>query len=95
MLFLCHFLNNFHSLICQKCKKEKKEGYKCKDCEFRLCNNCYDYIICNKKNKHLHKMFLSMRDNWYCNECKKRNQGKIAFFCQDCNKDYCLDCILE
>jgi hypothetical protein len=89
--------SNFQNLVCKKCGEEIKEGYKCNDCEFGLCNNCYNYIINHKRKNdlHLHKMFLSVRDNWCCNECKNKNQGKISFFCKECNLDYCLNCFLE
>ena len=89
--------NNFESLICQKCGEEIKEGYKCNDCEFCLCNNCYNYIINHKRknNLHVHKMFLSLREKWSCYECKNNNKENISFFCKECNLDYCLNCFLE
>ena len=88
---------NLPSLICKMCDEDKKEGYKCNNCEIELCNKCYNNIESRKRknNLHEHKMFLSFRINWTCNHCKKINLGKISFYCKQCNLDYCLNCFLE
>ena len=89
--------NNITSIYCKLCGEEKKDGYKCNNCEMELCNKCFNNILSHKRrnNLHEHKLLLCVRDNWGCNSCKKYNLGKISFFCKECNLDYCLNCFLE
>ena len=89
--------DNLPLLVCQICGERKNEGYKCNGCQIELCNKCYNNIKSQKKNNnlHAHKVFLSFRDNWTCNICKKKNLGKISFLCKQCNLNFCLNCFLE
>ena len=89
--------NDLPSFVCNMCEEEKKAGYKCNNCQIELCNKCFNNIQSHKRktNLHEHKMFLNYRENWCCNGCKKKNLGKLSFFCKQCNLDICLNCFLE
>ena len=89
--------SDFPTFVCKLCGEEKKEGNKCINCDFKLCEECSNKIFTRKRkeNMHEHKMFLCERKNWTCNQCNKNFESKISFFCKECNIDYCLECFLE
>ena len=79
------------------CKMEKKSGYILdNNPSLILCKSCHKKIYVDgykpKISLHIHKLTLTIRENWICNKCRKLNYDKISFYCSDCDYDLCYDC---
>ena len=92
---------DFNGKIDDKCKiclinVGDKGGYKCKECPIILCINCSQRIFYGIKNNqiHEHDLFLTDRNNWNCNLCKKNYSENASFYCKNCNFDVCDKCFI-
>ena len=63
----------------------------CSDCNIFICKECFDDQVFHSEHKLLNT--VGMRLNYKCSniECK----SKIEFYCLECKKQYCSNCILK
>ena len=88
-------LSNEKCIMCL-CEKSCQEGYKCKECPLILCQDCSSMIVINYygNKRHEHPLSISNKDNFKCNNCKKKifNKNDFYFYCHKCTFYMCLKC---
>ena len=63
---------------CDICKRlgDGTICYSCRTCDMDICQICCNKLLCApQKNRHQHQLYLTKRENWYCDLCQKRGQN--------------------
>ena len=96
--------NNFHEHYltfifksfskCLLCEEENDLGYSCYDCGLKMCVGCLNDIFYRTKLFEFHKHQLKIRFNRdiNCEKCKCNLIDKAFLFCNECQKNFCINC---
>ena len=84
--------------ICKYCKKsfKNKKLYYCNDCQFKACEDCSKFFI--NKERILdedpnHEIKIEYAGIYDCSKCKKNKRDTWKFYCLNCKKNYCPECV--
>ena len=77
-----------------KMKIEGQKVIRCQECKANICMNCQKRIKKRDetigKKLHSHELILCRR-HYRCDKCIMEYNG-FAFTCEECNKDFCINC---
>ena len=82
---------------CDMCKRlgDGTICYSCRQCDMDICQICCNKLLCApQKNRHQHQLYLTKRQNWNCDLCRKRGQN-LSMYCSMCDYDCCIDCYIK
>ena len=90
-------VSEFRDTVCKLCEEETNSGVVCATCDIIMCQKCAAKVYKRKfkRELHDHPLYLTLEDDWKCNECGSKYSDKIAFHCKKCSVYICGDCYME
>lgn len=94
---------NVDSWSCDYCLNSETNhiftnSYRCNECNFDICTNCYIKSVINNTNTSYHNHPLKVKEeenNWTCDICNSDYYCKISMYCKICDFDVCIECYFE